>query len=118
MALIAPIVTVSPYPVTPIPVTNLDYAYTASTPAGDTFAINDGDVLLIRNVGVGARTFTLTSQVSNLNRLGNITAYSVAAGLFSVLPLKKAAWVDSSGLLNATSEDAEIEWALIRPTLK
>lgn len=74
-----------------------------------------GEKLIAYNSGVGARTITVQSQPDALNREGDITAYSIAAGKFAVIgPFPLDAWRDSNNDIIVEPEHAEVKFAVIR----
>lgn len=89
-------------------------AMTVSTPGGDTVLLTGRDILIIQNIGVGARTFTITSQNDPFGRVKHITAQSLAAAGIAVFgPIPQLGWADSTGLLNLASEHAEIKYCVM-----
>lgn len=73
------------------------------------------EMLLFRNTGAGARTVTVTSVADSLGRSGDISAYSIGAGLFSVLgPFPVHGWRQSDGYLYFEAEHAEVTCAVIK----
>lgn len=77
----------------------------------------DGPCLIIaHNTGVGARTFTLTSVVDASNRTGDVTAYSVGAGLVAVFKVDASAsgWRQTDGYMYITGSHAEMLFGVVR----
>jgi len=80
---------------------SLDVAMQAAdTGLGNYAPIVEGKTLiLVQNTDVSAQTVTITSVVDAYNRLGNITAYSLAAGDVVLLgPFKAAGWSHGTGI--------------------
>lgn len=107
------------YPVTPITALSLDFVF---TPAGADFADGaeftlTGKEIVIVGGGAGGGTVTVTSYADDYNRLGNITAYAVGAGLFSVLPqFQQKGWRNPSGKLHMAASIATVTFAVLRLT--
>lgn len=100
--LIAAQVPLGAYPVTPLTALSADLIETAADVAnGNTTPLVNGKTFIVaHNTGVGARTITFTSVVDANNRKGDITAYSIGAGLISIFgPFKAAGWATSGNLL-------------------
>lgn len=77
---------VGTYPATPLVVGAATIAETAgdATNGHYTPIVNGKTCVIAHNTGAGARTLTITSAVDAQNRLGTITAYSIAAGGISL----------------------------------
>lgn len=99
---------VGPYPTLPVAPTSLDIAFTAVDAVnGNFFSANQisvtlpastagGDILLVNNPTGGALTITFTSQPLN-GRSGDITTYSVGAGLTSAFKYSQlVGWQDAN----------------------
>jgi hypothetical protein len=103
-----------PYPSLPVAAASLDLAFTAADAVNGNYFVADqfsynsaapgivplgsigGDYLLVWNPTGGALTFTLTSQPVN-GRSGDITSYSVGAGVISAFKFSNlAGWQDGS----------------------
>ena len=112
---LTPLTPLGPYPAS-VAINTLDVTWTASDASNNNkFAATGRDLLLVRNVAVGAKTFTLTSQYNAYNRLGTITAYSLGASEVAMFWFgNTAGWADSSGNIILDSEDANIEYAVVR----
>lgn len=87
---------VGQYPVTPLTVGAATLAETAgdATNGHYTPIVNGKTYVIAHNTGAGARTLTITSSVDTFNRLGPITAYSIAAGGISIPfgPFTQVGW--------------------------
>lgn len=103
------------YPSLPISPGAADITFVASDVAnGNMCSIVDNKTTLIaQNTGASARTITISSVADTLNRLGDITAYSVGVGKTSRFgPFKLVGW-SSSGKLNFDGAHAELVLAVI-----
>ena|SRR5579863_1558252 len=97
-----------PYPSLPVGLAALDLTLTAVDAVnGNYFTANavsnlpqgsiGGDILLVSNPTGGALTITFTSQPLN-GRSGDITTYSVGAGVHSAFKYSQlAGWADANG---------------------
>lgn len=66
-------------------------------------------LVIAHNTGAGARTVTITSVADGLNRTGDITAYSIGAGLIAVLgPFERNGWMQADGTLYCAGSHAEV----------
>src|SRR3954463_3848335 len=82
------------YPTLPLTALSADVTYAAPGVASDGIGwANTGrEVLLVRNSSAGALTVTINS-VAYLGRTGDIAAYTVGAGLFSIFgPFDPKGW--------------------------
>lgn len=99
---------VGPYPSLPVGAASLDLVFTAVDAVnGNYFVANGvvadlpsgsigGDILLVLNPTAGALTITFASQPLN-GRSGDITAYSVGAGVLSAFKYSKlVGWADAN----------------------
>lgn len=97
---------VGPYPTLPVAAASLDIVFTAVDAVnGNFFTANGiasdlpsgtigGDILLVLNPTLGALNITFTSQPLN-GRSGDITTYSVGAGVHSAFKYSKlVGWAD------------------------
>lgn len=86
------------YPVLPVVALSADVALAASDAAGNNWVLSDGeDYLVLYNSGGSSATVTITSTKDTLGRSGDITTYSVGAGLLSVFgPFKVPGWADGA----------------------
>jgi hypothetical protein len=106
------------YPVTPLTANAADFVF---TPAGASFADGAGftmtgrEILLIQNLNVGAQTVTINSVMGEMNRTGNITAYSIGIAEFAVIPcLALAGWRQTDGQLYFSASAADVGFAVLR----
>lgn len=90
------------YPTLPVTPGSLAVALTADDgPTDFEFVIVEGkNFILALNTDSVARTLTINSAPDTLNREGDITAYSVAAGALACIGLfKKAGWAQAGDKL-------------------
>ena len=86
----------------------------ADTGNGNSFVATNNDLIVAWNDGAVERTITITSQLSDKNRLGTITAQAIAADVHLILgPMKDHGWADSGGLINITANHAEVKIGII-----
>lgn len=70
-------------------------------------------VVIVHNTDTGAHTVSFTSVPDALNRSGDITSYSVAAGVIAIFgPFKLAGW-SNGGQLWFQANDATVKFAVI-----
>ena len=91
----------------------------ADTSLGNYTTIVSGKTLVLaHNTDLGAHTVTFTSVVDGQNRSGDITAYSIAAGvtaLFGPFVTTPVGWSQASpaGSLWMDANDPTIKWIVI-----
>ena len=86
----------------------------ADTGNGNSFVATNNDLIIVWNDGAVERTVTVTSQASEKNRLGTITAQAIAADVILILgPMKGPGWADGGGLINITCNHAECKIGII-----
>jgi hypothetical protein len=104
------------YPALPLVATSADFVYTAADASnGNSFVSTGRELVLVNNSGGSAYTVTFTSVVDSVNRTGDITTYSVGAGLFSVFgPFAMNGWKQTDGTVHVTASNAAIKFAVIR----
>ena len=116
MALISPITMKTPFEA--VSAGGITFAFTAGNTGGDTISITGRELIIIQNTGVGARTFTIASQVDEKGRTGDIPAYSLAAGEFAYFTgglTNSIGWRNvSTGLLTITPSHAEVKYAVLK----
>lgn len=116
MALITPITMKNPFDA--VTAGLITFAFTAGNTGGDTITITGRELIIVQNTGVGARTFTIASQVDEKGRTGDITAYSLAAGEFAYFTgglTNSIGWRNvSTGLLTITPSHAEVKYAVLK----
>lgn len=106
------------YPVLQPAVNTWDVAFTpagADYADGAEFTLTGNEIVIIRNGNVGAKTVTVTSYVDPLNRTGDITAYSIGASEYAILPrLQPLGWANPSGKLHMVASAADVEFLVLR----
>lgn len=99
----------------PIAAGGADITFTAADVANGNAATitNSKTFLLALNTDVSAHNVTINSAPDSLNRLGDISAYSVAAGKVSCFgPFPTAGWNNSDGL-EFSADNAGIHFAVL-----
>lgn len=82
---------------------------------GNSFVSTGRELLLVQNTAGAPGTVTITSVADNLQRTGNITAYSVPAGGFAMLgPFQQAGWKQSDGTIYVDCSAATMTFAVVR----
>lgn len=106
------------YPSLPVAANAMDFIFTQ---AGSSFA--DGfifphtgrEIVIMHNANAAAQTVTVPSVVDDKNRSGDITAYSLGASEYGVLPmLPVEGWRRSDGKLKLVASAANVEFAVLR----
>jgi len=98
---------------------NLHFTFAAGNTGGDTVAITGREILLIYNIHATiAYTVTIASQADEKGRIGDITAYSLAALEFAYFTgglTNSPGWKNlSTGLITITPSNASIKWAVLK----
>lgn len=117
LTVIAPL---GPYPTLPPTALSLDFVLTALTGSsgsnGNQVAFGNYNrlMLVFQNSGVAGRTFTITSVANSnvLNRSGDISAYAIGAGLFSVIFIERNGFIQTDGNLYFEANHAEVKCAV------
>jgi hypothetical protein len=112
-----PIVTpIGSYPPLPVAPTTADFVFTAGDNVnGNSFVSTGREIVIVHNGGASAGTVTFTSVADGIQRTGDITAYSVGVGLYSLFgPFTKTGWTNTSGLVVLTCSAATMTFAVIR----
>lgn len=107
-----------PYPGT-VSATDLDYVYTAADTANQNqFLYTGKEILLAQNVDASPHTITLTSIGDSKLRTGDITTYSLGAGLFMAFNFANGSvgWLQTGGLIFYEADNVNIEFAVLRFT--
>lgn len=87
-----------------------------ATPAdGVSFPMTGGkQVLIVQNTDAGAQTCTIESVPDARKRLGEITAYAMAAGAIAVFgPFEFEGWKQSDGTLYCKGSVAGVKFAMV-----
>ncbi|MBI4916875.1 MAG: hypothetical protein HY825_13590 [Acidobacteria bacterium] len=87
----------------------------AADPTGNyVVSLNRGDILIFHNSGASERTITISSVALN-GRTGDITAATIAAGIYKVFgPFELEGWAQTTGRLNITVNNAEVLVGVLR----
>lgn len=82
---------------------------------GNTFTLNEGDILIAHNTNVGAQTVTIDSVADVYGRTGDITTYSLAADDYAAFgPFKRPGWAQTGGQLHVDATHAEVLLGVLR----
>ena len=115
MAVIPVVAAPGSYLATPVGAGSRDVAFTTMSGGADTFVSTGRELVLFFNSTGGALTVTITSQVDAQQRKGDITTYSIGAGLYSLFgPLAVDGWRDASGNVTITASAATLKVLVIR----
>jgi hypothetical protein len=99
------------YPVLPVAANSIDFTFSVGDAVnGLEYVATGREVVIMRNVNVGAQTFTLKSVKDELNRTGDITNYSLGPNEFAVLvpPLKGFQNPDGKVYIDVAHNDVNI----------
>lgn len=95
----------------------LDFVFTnagASFADGAGFAHTGREVLLVRNLNVGAQTVTVQSVGDAKGRKADITAFSFATLEFGAIHLPVAGWRQADGQLYFSATATDVAFAVLR----
>lgn len=83
---------------------------------GNDFDLTGEEIVIVRNVNVGAQTITITSAPSPITkRVANITAISIPADAVRVFQkFTVAGWRQTDGKLYIDTSHADVEVAVVR----
>lgn len=107
------------YPILPVVALSAAIAFTTADAVSNTFVSTGRELLLVRNTGAVPRTVTVTSVADQINRTGDIAAYSLPIGSvtpqFAVLgPFPAQGWKQSDGTIVVAGSSVDIAFAVIR----
>ena len=109
------IVPKGPYPTLPVSATALDFAFSVADSTNfDQFSFTGRELILVQNPTGGALTFTLESTTDLQSRTGDITTYSVGAGLFSCFWAGKVDGWNNAGQFFLRASASTLKFAIIR----
>lgn len=114
---LTPNTAVGPFPTLQPAADSLDITMTAADASnGNRFLGTGRELVIVRNSGAGARTFTLTSVASATSkRTGDITTYSLAAGDVAVFWVGSLeGWRNTDGYVYLSGSHAEILFGVVR----
>lgn len=115
---LTPITKVGPYPTLPVTALSLDVAWTTGDAVNtNAIAVSGGTryLLLMRNTHATlAKTVTIASVASSPhNRKGDITSYSIGAGLYSHIYFSSTdGWMDGNNQIVITPQTTDISFQL------
>ncbi|MBI2758794.1 MAG: hypothetical protein HYX49_08960 [Chloroflexi bacterium] len=104
------------FPSLPLSATAADLTMAAADTVNKNQCVATGnDLIIVWNSGVSPYTVTVTSAPTpHTKRSGDITAYSVAAGVISVLgPFIKDGWMQTDGNLYFEANNAAVKFAVV-----
>ena len=104
------------YPSLPITALAAHLTMTAADASNkNSFVASGNDLVVAWNSGaVDAHTVTITSEPDPMKRTGDITAYSIAAGLMAIFgPFKAEGWKQTDGKVWLEANHAEIKFGVI-----
>ncbi|HQZ40674.1 MAG TPA: hypothetical protein PLH72_16710 [Vicinamibacterales bacterium] len=98
------------------PTAGVAVTMTAADVANGNSAVATGSELIVaHNTGAGAHAVTITSSLDAQNRLGTITAESIAAGAIRIYgPLPLPGWSQTDGLYYFSADHAEVKFGIIK----
>ncbi len=106
------------YPTLPLTANSADFVFSALTGSSGSSGnqIDFGDftklLVLVQNSDpTNPYTVTFTSRVDNLNRTGDITAYTLQATEFGVFFFERQGWRQTDGMLYLEGSNAAIKVA-------
>jgi hypothetical protein len=109
------IVPLGPYPALPVTATSLNFVFTTADSVNfDQFNFTGRELIIIRNSTGGALTVTLESAVDPQTRLGDITTYSIGAGLFSIFWVGNIVGWNNAGQFFLRSSASTMDYAVVR----
>lgn len=96
--------------------TSLDLTMTAADITNKNQTLLNGSLLLIaQNSGASPYTITLTSVADSRLRTGDITTYSLAAGVISCYYINNTeGWLQADGYLYFEASNASVKFAVIK----
>ena len=98
------------------PANSLDVIWVAPDVAADgvKFLQTGREVVFVRNTDVGAQTFTLKSVADELNRVGDVGAYSLDPDEGAAILINNVGFKDSSGYVTIVMSNVGVEVAVFR----
>ena len=104
-----------PYPTLPVSALALNFVFTTADSVNfDQFNLTGRELILIRNSTGGALTVTFESVADEFGRTGDITTYSVGAGLFACLWVGKIPGWNNAGQFFMRSSASTMDYAVIK----
>ena len=97
----------------------LDIAFTAADATnGNSFPLTGGEILLVWNTDASAHTFSITSVADTLGRTGDVTTYSVGAGIISAYSFRGGVngWQQGDGTVHIpAASSALLKFCVLKP---
>jgi hypothetical protein len=111
-----PVITpLGPYPTLPVAANALDFVFTTADSVNfDQFNFTGRELIVVRNSTAGALTFTLESAADPQSRVGDITAFSLAAGEFGVFWAGNLVGWNTAGQFALRSSASTMDYAIIK----
>jgi hypothetical protein len=82
---------------------------------GAEFPLTGKEIVIVHNGAVAAKTLTVTSYADEFNRTGDVTAYSLGASEYMMLPqFQPQGWANPSGNLHMVASDTAVEFLVLR----
>jgi len=113
---ITPAVPKGSYPTLPITADTADivFAVAGTYTDGEGWANTGREILLAYNSGASPYTVTISS-VAYLGRVGDVTAYSLAAGEFAMFgPFDPKGWNQADGMVYVVGSNALVKFCVIQ----
>lgn len=106
-------VVVGPYPIS-VAANSLDLNFQVADPSNlNQFSPGGDDLILAWNTGGSSHTFQATSAPDQLNRTGDLAAYTVGAGEIAAFRVKTLGWVQPDGKVYLQANHAEMKFAIL-----
>lgn len=113
---VTPFIPKGSYPALPLTADASDLAFVVAGTYtdGEGWANTGREILVVFNSGASPYTFTVSS-VALLGRVGDITAYSLAAGEYAVVgPFDTKGWNQADGMVYVVGSNALVKFAVIQ----
>lgn len=111
-----PVITpLGPHPTLPVTATALNFVFTTADSVNfDQFNFTGKELIIIRNSTGGALTVTLESVADDLRRTGDVTTYSVGAGLFAMFLVSSLVGWNNGGQFFLRSSASTMDYAVVK----
>jgi hypothetical protein len=121
-----------PYPTLPLASTSLDLTFAAADDVNGNFFTADpltvvvpqgtitgatvgGNLILVWNTDTAPHTISISSQPDAAGRSGDLSSYTVGAGVISAFKLSQVlGWADGFGNVSLTADSALVKFAIIQ----
>lgn len=114
--LVPPITPIGPFPSLQPAALSLDFVWQAADAGNKQYCPIGREVLLLAwNSGAVGRTVTVTSVADSHNRTGDVTAYAIGAGLYSVIGRYGVeGWGQADGSLYFEASHADVKFLVLK----